>query len=583
MKKHRKKLFYFSGFKTKTFVKALLLFIGIGISAMSSACNLHANFTYILGADGLATFTNTTTGNDTNATFTWNPGDGSPSAHTRNYSHTYTANGTYSVTLTVQGRGPDSCSSVVTKRITISNVCNLHANFTFVTGADGLVTFTNTTTGADTNATYTWNPGDGSSNGHTKNYSHTYTHDTTFYVTLTVQDRGPDSCYGTITKKVTITNVCNLLANFTFVKDSNGLVVFTNTTTGADSNAIYTWNPGDGGNDGHTKNYSHTYTHDTTYYVTLTVQDRGPDSCYGTITKKVTITNIPVRHHAEERRIDSNACNVHANFTYVIGADGHVTFTNTSTGTDVSSIYTWNPGDGSSYGHTRNYNHTYMHDTTYSVTLTVQDSGSDSCKSTITKRISITNICNVQANFTITKDSNGYVVFTNTTTGADSNATYTWNPGDGSSNGHTRNYTHTYTHDTTYYVTLTVQDGAPDSCYSSVTKKVTITNARHSHQMSHFEENDNSSSLAVQPEFVLSPNPSRGMFNVSISNLSNEEQPVEIEVVNVMGEVVYKSTVTTPGYSLKAQLQLQNVPSGIYIVRAVTQTEVYANRIVISK
>jgi len=461
--------------------------------------------------------------------------------------------------------------------------CNLHANFTFAIGTNGHVTFTNTTTGADSNALYTWNPGDGSSNGHTKNYSHTYTRDTSFYVTLTVQDRGPDSCYGSVTKKVTITNVCNLNANFTFVKDSNGHVVFTNTTTGADSNAIYTWNPGDGSNDGHNRNYSHTYAHDTTYYVTLTVQDRGPDSCYGTITKKVTITNIPVRHHAQERRLDTNACNVHANFTYVLGADGHVTFTNTSTGTNASSTYTWNPGDGSSYGHTRNYNHTYMHDNTYSVTLTVQDSGSDSCKSTITKRITISNVCNLHASFTFVKDSNGLVVFTNTTTGADSNAIYIWNPGDGSNDGHNRNYSHTYTHDTTFYVTLTVQNPGPDTCYSTITEKVKITNARHNNAGREMEESNNGSALSIQSGFALSPNPSRGMFNISLSNLSNVEQTVEIEVVNVMGTTIYKSAVTTAGNYLKAQIGLPNVPNGIYIVRAITQTGVYTNRMVINK
>jgi PKD repeat protein len=360
------------------------------------------------------------------------------------------------------------------------------------------------------------------------------------------------------------TSACNLHAHFTYVIGSNGHVTFTNTSTGLDSSATYCWNPGDSSAKAHTKNYSHTYTHNGTYDVTLTVKT---DSCTSTVSRLITINNI---------------CDLHANFTYVIGTDGHVTFTNTSTGVDSTATFTWVPGDSSANGHNRNFSHTYLHDGVYLVTLTVHNGYPDSaCSGSVTKRITISNVCNLHANFTITYDSNGLVVFTNTTTGADSNATYNWNPGDGSSHGHNKNFSHRYTHDTVYYVTLTVQDPAPDSCRGTITKKVTITNVSHHSMIRHENSGNSATNPGSQLPFILSPNPSKGQVRLSLPNLSAEEQTAQIEVMNIYGAEIYKTTMST-GNMLNNMVQL-NVPDGMYIMKITTEKAIYVQRFVINK
>ena len=142
-------------------------------------------------------FTDTSTGSVT--AWNWSFGDGTTST-IKNPSHTYSASGTYSPSLTVTGPGG---SKTVTKTnfITVSAPAPV-ANFTAgpTTGTASLnVAFTDTSTGSVT--AWNWSFGDGTTST-IKNPSHTYSASGTYSPSLTVTGPGGSK---TVTKTNFIT------------------------------------------------------------------------------------------------------------------------------------------------------------------------------------------------------------------------------------------------------------------------------------------------------------------------------------------------------------------------------------------
>jgi PKD repeat protein len=150
-------------------------------------CNTTANFNVLDNGLGNFTFTNTSAGNFSQTH--WAFGDGTSST-TINNNHTFSANGTYVVVLTIN----DS---------TNSNLCfDYFLDTIIVTGvpspaqcAAGFVMYPDTTTGditvvnssTGTSLTYLWDFGDGSTST-LQTPSHTYTTSGPFYLCLTVDD-----------------------------------------------------------------------------------------------------------------------------------------------------------------------------------------------------------------------------------------------------------------------------------------------------------------------------------------------------------------------------------------------------------
>ncbi|MBK8584176.1 MAG: PKD domain-containing protein [Bacteroidetes bacterium] len=123
------------------------------------------------------------------STYTWTFGDSNNSS-TQNPEHTYTAAGSYDVTLEVMNSF--GCSSVLVMPDMInvydSPVASFVSQPTEVTNLEPNVSFTNTTIGADY---YTWDFGDGSANVNDENPMHAYTDTGTYLITLiTINNAG---------------------------------------------------------------------------------------------------------------------------------------------------------------------------------------------------------------------------------------------------------------------------------------------------------------------------------------------------------------------------------------------------------
>jgi PKD repeat protein len=456
----------------------------------SGTCNLAVSFTSSVGANGQVTFTNTSTGTTSKTQYQWYFGDGIGGSTSASPTYTYPKNGNYTVALHVENIDSNGvyvdCTDSIEQSVIVTNdsnpSCNLSASFTYTVGANGHIDFTSTSNGMYGYVNYTWNPGDGSGTNYNNQstYSHVYTANGTYYVILTINSDS-SSCTSTDTMVVNVTNVgtnpCTLSANFVDTVASYGNVYFTSTSTGTNAGTEYFWNPGDGSPTTQgSATYSHTYYYQGNYIVWLYVRDTGSAYCQDSIEYIVSATSA-----------DSNACHLHANFSYSIGANGHVAFTNTSTSISPYLNSIWNFGDGSGTPFTGNssFNHIYTANGTYTVTLTTE-ADSNYCSDTISKLITITNVtipCTLSASFTIVNDSTtGQVQLTSTSTGTYAGTQYYWKNSDsvaaisgGSS------YTTTYSANGSYNVWLIIKDTGSAFCADSISQIVNVSNVDSLH------------------------------------------------------------------------------------------------------
>ena len=229
-------------------------------------------------------FTDISTGSPTS--WLWNFGDGETST-AQNPIHTYTAPGTYTVSLTATNAGGSS-TEIKTDYITVTtppSVAAFTANVT--TGPAPLaVQFTDISTGSPTS--WLWSFGDGETST-AQNPIHTYTTPGTYTVSLTATNAGGSSTE-TRTNYITVTTpppVAAFTANVT-TGPAPLAVQFTDISTGSPTSWL--WNFGDGATST-AQNPIHTYTAPGTYTVSLTATNAGGSS---TETRTGYITVTPV-------------------------------------------------------------------------------------------------------------------------------------------------------------------------------------------------------------------------------------------------------------------------------------------------
>jgi gliding motility-associated-like protein len=397
----------------------------------------------------IVSFTDLSTGGPN--TWTWNLGNGTPSS-LQNPATTYTAQGVYSVTLTVSN-GSTTNTIVKPNYIVVYNKPTVDFTMSSATVCVGqTVTFTDASVispGAPPIKSWSWDFADGNSQNTTAtSVSHAYTSAGNFPVSVITSDS--NGC--TVSKVKIITVVAPPNASFTasplFACTAPLNVNFTNTSTSSGA-VTYSWTFGNGSTSTQ-QNPVTTYTAAGSYSVSLLVNQGG---CTDTITvpNQITIQNINVGFAATP----SVVCSGQA-----------ITFTNTSS--PVATTANWNFGDGNT-STVISPVHTYTTAGTYTVSLTSSDANSCSGNATGVVTVNQTPVAAFTADTLVACSTPFNVNFTNSSTGA---TTYSWNFGDGG-NSALQNPSHTYTVPGTYTVTLHATN-VSGTCTDSLVKNAYI-------------------------------------------------------------------------------------------------------------
>ncbi|MCB8943256.1 MAG: PKD domain-containing protein [Ardenticatenaceae bacterium] len=180
------------------------------------------------------------------------------------------------------------------------------------------ISFTNSSTG--TNLMYAWDFGDGTTSSAAQP-SHSYSQAMSYTVTLTVAN---GVATDTASSVVVVMDAATAVFSHPSPVATHAVVTFTNQSTGTD--VSYSWAFGDGDSSSDIQP-SHAFTQANTYTVTLAVANEISSDSSSSL---ITVMDPPVADFV---------------VTNVITAGTAVTFTNLSTGTDIS--YTWDFGDGS--------------------------------------------------------------------------------------------------------------------------------------------------------------------------------------------------------------------------------------------
>jgi len=435
----------------------------------NSTCSLYGGWSYSVSCPSRAVHFSSFVA-DTSAyyTYLWTFGDNT-TAYTKDPLHTYTSNGNYTVCLTIKRFASNSnivCrDTVICKSIAINcnTPCSLLAGWSYNVSCPSRTVSFNTSI-ADTTGYYgyIWSFGDSTSATTTsRNLTHTFYHNGTFNVCLTVKRYSTSGgatvvCRDTtICKTVTVScTTCSMLANYTYgVNCANKKLEVLNTSTG-DSCFISKWAWGDGTYSNDKNPSSHTYTQAGTYTVCLIVKKCSDTTCVNYICKSIV---IPV-----------NCCNSHANFGATVNCPNKkVEVVNYSYG-DSCMNYTWFWGDNS-YTTTKNPgSHTYTAAGTYTICLKVVKCNDSTCYNYYCKTIVIPTVCCPVANFYSYNFCNTFR-FVNTTVGGTS---YWWSFGDSSFSSAKSPY-HTFFSKRTFQVCLTVFDSVKH-CSTTVCKNVLV-------------------------------------------------------------------------------------------------------------
>jgi gliding motility-associated-like protein len=388
------------------------------------------------------------------STYSWNFGDGNTSTTSGSVTHTYASYGIDTVTLTVYNT-TTGCTHTYRR---ILNLSALTAQFTASDTTLCVGQVVSFTAGTHPNySNYIWDYGNGIFSGQNAYIGANNSYSTPGYYTVKLFVADTAGCMDSMVKvnhirvggptvafSGTPLTGCNpLTVNFTDQSTTNAGFSITNRS----------WDFGDGGTSSTSgATTSHVYPVIGKYTVTLTVTDA--NSCSTTLAK-IDYVNV-VRPVAGFTVSDTNVC---------IGQQ--VSFTNTSTGSNLS--YLWNFGDGGASTAT-NPTHGYSTTGNYNVKLVIYDP--TGCNDSITKTALI-HVTSLNVAFSMSDSlANCPPLVVNMTNNSVNAVSYNWNFSNGGQSTLT-NPTASFTYPGIYTIKLvgTNAFGCKDSAAKSVTVK----------------------------------------------------------------------------------------------------------------
>ncbi len=498
-----------------------------------------------------------------NTSYAWDFGDGTTNnVNTFVYDKTYTAAGTYIVTLTATSSL--GCTSTATQTLTIMPSAMPGFTFTPNSCSSRSVVFNNTSILANT---YSWNFGDGSELSATQNPTHVYTSDGIYTVTLTIN--------GTLSISHAVAVSTTPVSSFTNALASCGnIYTFTNSSSGTNLN--YAWDFGDGATST-LRNPTHAYANSQSRTVTLTVTTG--NGCSNTSSQTFTTLTGgggPVASFTSEF-VNTGLCSTGVNFT------------STSSG---ANTYVWNYGDGtvSSVSSSATSFHSYASTGTYQVTLTVYSAAGCSNTSApsavgvsaVGNAVPITGFTTLNATQCVLGNK---FDFFNTTTinGWGWVPVYYWDFGDGSPvNTNTFIYAKTFSAPGVYPVTLTATTNT--GCTNTFTLNVTVVAASLCMpNLSTISNNENFSGInkienyssetgnttgLIQNEsginMNLFPNPNNGSFKITLNEVKVKSG--KIIILDILGRELLTAPLKPDESNSMEFSELNLAPGKYYLV-----------------
>jgi PKD repeat protein len=430
------------------------------------------------------------------------------------------------------------------------------ANFTFSIGANGVVSFTNTSSNTPSTTSLYWTD---NNNYFSSAYNPVATLSNGYHIVCLTLSDSSANCFSTYCDSLMVTNstiTCNLNAGFNYTIGSNGNVSFASTSTGTSSSTNYNWYFGNN-QWANTQNANTTYASNGWYTVCLFISDSA-NNCSDSYCDTITINNA------------SNSATCNAHFTYTIGSNGNVTFASNSTGTTSTTNYywsfnnsTWSSGPTTSATFTNYFNY---------VCLTIYDSTSW-CYSTYCDSIIIpTNPCNANVNFVMVQDSTQALTWwawANYPSNV-SNAVWTW--GDNSTS--TGFYpSHTYSASGFYNICVTITvscagtgsfcantfiNKSADASSSSAMRRVYVISGTAPTNIKQHANTDLISDL------VLYPNPAKDLTRLKV-NMSTYAD-VNISIYEITGKLVQQQEYSASEGSNTIDIQTNSLNKGMYFV-----------------
>jgi PKD repeat protein len=347
---------HFSGSPSHTYAGPGIYYVCLTVSNSLIPCtdtrcdtvliaSCSASFSHIFDSIGTsATFTPIVSA--VTDTYYWSFGDGSSSTLS-NPTHTYSANGYYTVQLSTSSTTDSACFASSTSYVYVTGYCDA----SFYTYSDSTQSATSYMFVAqypsqNSSTTYYWSFGDGTStSGNTSTVYHTYANPGNYSAYMYVTSSW---CSDTSSANVFISS-CSAMFTYTFDPAGNGCS-FNSSAGTADT---YLWDFGDGTTSAQANPY-HVFANNGAFYVQLTTSSTSDSTCINTHSEYVYASgNCDASFNIYQDSTNVNSFLVYCN----------------STG-NANTTYLWDFGDGTTS--TLQYpTHTYATSSAYYLCLTV--------------------------------------------------------------------------------------------------------------------------------------------------------------------------------------------------------------------